>query len=322
MILSCSAGAAPADASTSDTTEIERLDREASERMAVRLEATGDYRILRRLKSRTAYAKPDGTHVMRAVYLDLETTGLDPSVDEIVEIALVPFDCSSDGRVFAVHEPFERLRDPGRPIPPPVTALTGIDDAMVAGLSIDPVEIECFLGPAELILAHNAGFDRRFAERFCGAFARLPWGCSWREVPWAAEGFTEGAKLGQLLAGAGLFHDGHRAVHDCRAGLELLARPLPRSGRTGLALLLESTRATRWRVRAVAAPFEKREALKSRSYRWDPGEGRWTKGWFADVAGSDLDAECDFLRREIYGRHDARIDVRRIDAVDRYSDRI
>ncbi len=272
------------------------------------------------MRPRAACCEPDGTPTRRGVYLDLETTGLDPLTDEIVEIALVPFDYGADGRIFAIHESFERLRDPGRPVPPAVTSLTGIDDAMVAGRSVDPAEVESFLGPAVLVVAHNAGFDRRFAERFCGAFARLPWACSWREIPWADEGFTEGAKLAQLLGAAGLFHDGHRAADDCFAGLELLSRRLPRSGRLGLDMLLESARTPRWRVRAVAAPFEMRESLKRRGYRWDPGENGLPKAWFTDVAGDALEAERDFLRREIYLR-DVDIEARRIDAFDRYSDR-
>jgi DNA polymerase III subunit epsilon len=292
------------------------------ERMAALLQSSGRYRILRRLEKRSAYHSPDGTQVRRAIFLDVETTGLDPASDAIIEMAMVPFDFSSDGRIFSVHEPFSRFRDPGRPIPTTVAAITGITDEMVAGKSIEPLEIEAFLGQAVVVIAHHAGFDRRFAERFCGAFARLPWACSWSEIPWAEEGFTEGAKLGQLAAACGFFHDGHRAVHDCLAGLEILSRVLPRSGRRGLDVLLESARVPRWRVRAVGAPFELRESLKRRGYRfWDPGENGRPRAWFADVSDGGLDAERSFLLREIYRRDDVDIDARRIDAFDRYSDR-
>ncbi len=61
---------------------------------------------------------------------------------------MLPFDYTDDGRIFAVHEPFDALRDSGRPIPAAVTALTGITDAMVAGASIDPAEVASFLRPA------------------------------------------------------------------------------------------------------------------------------------------------------------------------------
>lgn len=290
------------------------------ERMAAILESSGRYRILRRLEPRAAYHVPDGTPTRRAVFLDLETTGLDPATDEIVEIAMVPFDFTADGRIFSVHEPFERFRDPGRPIPAEVVALTGITDKMVAGSSIDPAEIDAFVGPTTVLaIAHHANFDRRFAERFCPSFANLSWACSWSEIPWAEEGF-EGTKLIHLAAGCGFFHEGHRAVHDCRAGIELLSRALPRSGRRGLDVLLESARAPRWRLSAVGAPFELRQALKVRGYRWDPGEDGRPKAWFIDVADGAVDAERDFLRREIY-RRDIDVDARRLDAFDRYSDR-
>lgn len=291
-----------------------------SERMAALLEAGGRYRILRRFEARAAYHAPDGTPTRRAVFLDLETTGLDPSRDAIIEIAMVPFDYGPDGRIFAVHESFSRFRDPDRPIPPEIVALTGITDHMVTGSALDPAEIEAALAGADLVVAHNCGFDRRFAERFCAAFARLPWACSWAEIPWAAEGFRDGTKLANLAAACGFFHDGHRAEHDCRAGIELLSRALPRSGRLALAVLLESARTPRWRIHAVGAPFELRESLKRRGYRWNPGDDGGPRAWFVDVADGALEAERDFLRREIC-RRDVDVEARRIDALDRYSDR-
>ncbi|GAB9241382.1 3'-5' exonuclease [Bradyrhizobium diazoefficiens] len=290
------------------------------ERMAKILEASGQFRILRRLEPQSAYHSPDGTALHRGIFLDTETTGLDPARDEIIELGMVTFDFSSDGRIFAVGESFSRFRDPGRPVPAAVTALTGITDEMVAGQSIDPAEVTAFLGDAVLVVAHNAAFDRRFAERFCGSFVQVAWACSLHEVPWVEEGFTEGTKLSHIAAACGFFHDGHRAVHDCRAGLEILSRALPRSGRRALDVLLESARAPRWRIRAAGAPFELRDILKTRGYRWDPGENGRPRAWFVDLADEAVDAERDFLRREIY-RRDVDVDARRIDAFDRYSDR-
>jgi DNA polymerase-3 subunit epsilon len=317
MILLNSTGATPEYALTSDA-GTRCLDRESLERMAARLEASGGYRILRRLEPRENYHVPDGTPTRRGVFVDVETTGLDPATDEIVELPMVPFDFSSGGRIFAVHGSFSRFRDPGRPIPAAVTALTGISDAMVAGASVDAAEIEAFIGPAALVVAHNAAFDRRFMERLCGAFATLPWACSWAEVPWADEGL-DSAKLAHLAAAHGFFHEGHRAVHDCRAGIEILSRTLPRSGRSALGVLLESARQPRWRVSAVRAPFERKDSLKRRGYRWCDGSDGRARAWNVDVADHALETELAFLRSEIYRRHDADIDARSISAFERYS---
>lgn len=312
------AGLAPEEAPMSDTTGTRCVERESLERMAALLEASGSYRILRRLKPRETYHIPDGTPTLRGIFLDVETTGLDCATDEIVELALVPFDFAPDGRIFTVHEPFSRFRDPGRPIPAAVTALTGINDTMVAGTSIEASEIEKFLGPAALVIAHNAGFDRLFMERLCGAFATLRWACSWAEVPWADEGF-DSAKLAHLAAAQGFFHDGHRAVYDCYAGIEILARTLPRSGRTALRVLLESARQPRWRIWAVGAPFERKDSLKRRGYRWCGGGDGRARAWNVEVADQALESELAFLRREIYRREDVDIDTRRISAFERYS---
>ncbi len=262
---------------------------------------------------------PDGTPTRRGIFLDVETTGLDPVTDEVVELAMLPFDYTDDGRIFAVHEPFEALRDPGRPIPPEVTALTGINDSMVAGTAINPGEVADFVrrSAAFLLISHNAQFDRPFCEKFCPDFATAAWACSWREIPWKSEGF-DGARLSQLASGHGLFFDGHRAVHDCRAGIEILARPLPRSGRRALAVLLESARAQRWRVWAAGAPYGKRTALKGRGYRWNDGNDGRPKSWHFDVVADALDAERRFLCSEIYGR-EVDIDARLVTAFDRYS---
>ena len=86
------------------------------------------------------------------------------------------------------------------------------------------------------------------------------------EMPGIAP-LPESARLSNLANGYGLFFDGHRALNDCEATVELLSRPLPRSGETGLAAILESARRPRWRICAVGAPFSVRETLKLRNYR-------------------------------------------------------
>ena len=61
------------------------------------------------------------------VVFDLETTGLFPRKDRILEIAAVKM--NPDG----TEERLEHLVNPGIPIPPETTAIHGVDDAMVKG---------------------------------------------------------------------------------------------------------------------------------------------------------------------------------------------
>lgn len=303
-----------------DPMEIPSIADQDLERHALLLETSCDYRVLRRLKRpATSSSYRDVIAGRSGIFVDVETTGLDPVDDEIIELAMLAFTYSTDGSFCIAGESFEGLRDPGKPIPSLVTDLTGIDDAMVSGKSIDLEEVWTFVRNVDLIVAHNAAFDRQFCERFCGVFSEKPWACSFREIDWKNEGF-EGAKLGQIAAGHGLFFDGHRAFDDCVAGLEILSRELPRSRRPALAVLLESARRPQWRIRAIDAPFAARSILKSRNYRWNDGSNGAPRAWYVDVDESALDAETDFLRQSVYGRHVV-IDARRFTALDRYSER-
>jgi DNA polymerase-3 subunit epsilon len=289
------------------------------EAIATRLEESGDYRVIRRLKERDLFRADDGTQKRIGLILDAETTGLDPARDEIIELAMLKFEYGSDGTIYRVLDQFARLREPTVSIPIDITKLTGITSEMVAGKVITPEEVEHFGSPAAIVIAHNAGFDRRFVERAFPVFNTKPWACSMSQVDWEQEGF-DGTKLGYLLGGCGLFHDGHRADEDCRALLEILSRPLPSTGEVGLKRLLDTARQPTMRVWAENAPFDFKDILKARGYRWNDGSDGRPRSWWKDLHMDVLEGELAFLRAEIF-QYDADIPVRRVTAVDRFSDR-
>lgn len=290
------------------------------EAMAETLEKSGRFRVLRRLAPMTGKDEAHAGPTRHGLLLDLETTGLDPRSEEVIEIAMLPFAYTDDGRIIEVGQPLERLRQPTKPIPATITALTGITDAMVAGHTIDPIDIEAFVAPADLVIAHNSRFDRPFAERLHPAFVDKPWACSMTQALWDAHGF-EGVKLKYLLTAAGLYHDGHRALDDCRAAIELLSRPLGDSGRTALAHVLEASAKTTMRIWAAGAPFEMKDLLRARFYRWNPGVDERPRAWFLDVDETAAEAEIAFLRAEI-ARPDWSPITTRITARERFSARV
>ena len=202
--------------------------------MAEALSRSADYRVLRRLVPRTTFTPSVGEGTKTGILLDTETTGLDPRKDEVIELGMVKFDYLPDGRVVGVRDVFSSFNEPSVPIPTEVTALTGITDEMVAGQRIDEAVVSAFVEDAVIVIAHNASFDRKLAERYWPVFERRAWGCSATEVEWRQHGF-EGSRLGYLLNGAGFFHQAHRAVDDCHALLEILALQLPTTGTTALA---------------------------------------------------------------------------------------
>lgn len=287
--------------------------------MAAALDESGQYRVLRKLQPRHEIEPADGSPTRMGIFLDLETTGTDPARDEIIEFAMVPFTYALDGRIFEVGEPYQRLRQPSTPIPPETTRITGIDDAMVEGQTIDPDEVSAFAAGAAIIIAHNASFDRRFEERFASSFNTKAWACSMTQVDWVGEGF-EGTKLSYIAGSCGFFYDRHRATNDCYAGIEILSRRMATSGQPAFASLLAAARKPTWRIWAENSPFELKDALKARGYRWNPDGSGSPKAWFIDVDDAGREEEMAFLRREIYQRE---IDLlsRQISAYDRFSDR-
>ena len=247
-------------------------------------EASGEIRVLRRLAPARYAPRIEAPGIRLGLCVDVEATGLDTGTDEIVELAMLPFSYDRDHRIVAVHEPFEALNEPSRPIPAVVTALTGIDAAAVRGHAIRVEDVEAFAASAAVVIAHNSSYDRRLLERFAPIFRTKPWACTVEDASWAEEG-VESAKLAYVAAAFGLFADvRHRAVEDCRLLLEVLSRSAPVTGGTMLGKVLTSARRGRIRVSAHG-PFSAKDALKAAGYRWHPGGSASDrpKCWFKDV---------------------------------------
>jgi DNA polymerase-3 subunit epsilon len=295
------------------------------ERMIDTLEATGNFRVLRRFEARTQYAVPAPTTVLRrGLIVDVETTGLDVVSDRIIELGLVAFAFDSAGQVYSVDAKREWFEDPGIPIPPDAVQITGITDDMVRGQRIDDAAVQQEIARADIVIAHNASFDRRMLERRFPEFAKKHWGCSLNEVPWASFG-CRGAKLDYLLFQlCGEFHLGHRAGDDCLATLHVLAAP--RDGEaTPLTRLLERARRTTVRLSAIGSPIESKDLLKARGYRWfngSPTLPNKKKTWYKDIYAEDVGAEQQWLRDHVYhGVSNPPWQLEEFTAKERYSER-
>lgn len=290
------------------------------ETIAEQLEASDDYRVLRRLNLGSHFQTNTGGETFRAIFLDLETTGLNPDQDEIIEIGMVPFTYGPEGQIYSVENPYSKLREPSETISEEITKITNITNEMVQGKTIDPDEVFEFVKQAGLIIAHNASFDRVFLEKFSPQFADKPWACSMSQIPWKEEGF-DGTRLSHIAAGLGFFYEAHRAVEDCNAGIEVLSHTLPISGERALSKLLTEARQDTKRIWAVNAPYDFKDILKARGYRWNDGNDGRHKAWYLDVSEEAYGSECRFLESEIY-QTDINLPVTNFSAKDRFSKRV
>ena len=155
------------------------------------------------------------------VVVDLETTGGSAQYDRVMEVAAIRVENG------VIQDRFERLAEPGVPIPPFVTRITGINAALVRGKpsfeSLLPDLRRLFDGA--VVVAHNASFDCNFLSQ---AFSRtgldLPNDrlCTLRLARRLIPGLHS-YKLDSLCAFLGFsFVQRHRAGPDAEATLSVL----------------------------------------------------------------------------------------------------
>jgi DNA polymerase-3 subunit epsilon len=293
------------------------LTDEQAELLVQQLNANPNFRVLRKLTLQPAFAEPDGRPLAKGVIVDTETTGLNQETDKIMEIGLVVFEYDPEtGQVYRVLESFGALEDPGIPITPDITEITGITNEMVAGQHIDDTRVSELVSGASIVIAHNSKFDRPFLEQRFPVFEELPWGCSFAQVDWDGEGMGA-RKLDYIAFQFGFFFDAHRAETDCQALLTILQQDLPKSRIKVLKSLLNQLHQKDWTVYPVS-DFASKDLLKSRSYYWDAAR----KAWHRTLTGTEaITGEVAWLKESIFGGRNVKLEFEVRDALLRYSKR-
>ena len=82
----------------------------------------------------------------------------------------------------------------------------------------------------------------------------------------------------------------------------LLGRQLPVTGETVLAAMRRRALTPTVRLWAIRAPFESKEALRARGYRWMPEMRNGTeRAWWTDVAPEEEQAAHAWIRETVFG---------------------
>ena len=288
------------------------------------LHATGDYLVLRRfdLERDTRFTRKPAEGARIALCLDTETTGLSHTEDKIIELGIIAFEYNpATAEIIKVTGRYAGFEDPGFPLSEEVQEITGITDEMVAGQLFADDQVTTLAQQATLVIAHNAAFDRPFVEARFPVYANLSWACSMTQINWQAERITSRSLEYLLYKCGGWCINAHRAVSDAEGLLGLLLGQLPVSGTPIFSDLLARTEKTTSRVYAVSAPFDKKDLLKQRGYRWNNGS-KACKAWWRDVPLDAERAELDYLAEDIYpGGNTGAVEIGRIDALSRFSRR-
>ena len=192
------------------------------------------------------------------VALDLETTGLDPSRDVIIEVGAVKFDSHRK------LDEFCSFVNPGRPIPLKITQLTGISNSDVATappFSALRERLLRFVGDA-IVVGHNIGFDLGFLKQH-NCLGRNSFIDTFRLAAILMPHESR-YSLGKLVDSLGISPDvHHRALADAHASMELFRALQERADQLPLKTLQTLNRVAKdknWPLTLVFRDAERHQA--------------------------------------------------------------
>lgn len=104
--------------------------------------------------------------------------------------------------------------------------------------------------------------------------------------------------------------------------LEVLSNVLPGAVASSFGTLLTNARTASVRIWAEGAPFEHKDALRARGYRWSDGNNGSPRAWWKDVEEDAVEAEVSYLRTTFFANQPIDFPMRRITGLDRFSMRV
>jgi DNA polymerase-3 subunit epsilon len=145
---------------------------------------------------------------------------------------------------------------------------------MVKGERINWETVLGILNTSDIVVCHNATFDRKFLEQtpIGDNFKNTLFACTKNDIDWAAREYGAN-KLDYLNWKLGYFYDAHRAINDCWATLNLLMQE-PDAYRE-----LLSNCQDMHEVYALNAPYAVKDILKNSGFFWSNGESKPYKAW-------------------------------------------
>ncbi len=222
-----------------------------------------------------ATAPADGTpefprsSPQRLLILDTETTGLDPCQHQCIEVGAVLFDVPRRAVLSQISFLLPCDQNPAR-------SVNGIDPEVSRLPQPWPQALECFeamLAAADVVLAHNAAFDRQWFGQGPLPAIDKPWLCSMEDLRWPAERqlrATPSVRDLALAYGVPVWA-AHRALTDCIYLAQVFERcpELERLLQAGL----EPRRLYRARL-----SYEERHKAREAGFRWnEPISGAWSR---------------------------------------------
>lgn len=214
--------------------------------------------------------------------IDFESTGLDAKLDDVIEIGAVLWNTQEKCPLVL----YSTLVHTDKEVTQEITKITGITKEMITKYGEPP--LPAFSGllklarQAELIVAHNAKFDKEFFDALCARFQVVcdtPWACTISDVD-----YPDTIKHKNLISLAGE-HDfvnpfKHRALFDVLTMLRILSH-------YNIEEVLENAKMPKITLRAVVS-FADKDKAKQAGYSWNGEKKIWLKEFRQDRAAQEM----------------------------------
>ncbi|QIG68167.1 putative DNA polymerase III epsilon subunit protein [Rhizobium phage RHph_Y68] len=251
-------------------------------------------RVLTQMPREFPEREPIG-NVYEATYVDFETTGLNTEEAEPTQIGWVRFQFDDAYRITKVVRTGLKHNIPKGDVEESAARLTGLtkEKLVEIGEMITQDDFSDAFEGVEFALAHNARFDRRYVDRFWN-HEPLVWGCTNADLNLRERYMIPSNSLGILMAYLKDWFFGHHdALEDSWAGVHLADMFLEE--------LVKKIFTPSYDVFAYDSPFESKDALKYRGYRWkNEGKVWWLPGLDEEKAKTEL----EFLKPYCRGREE------------------
>lgn len=209
--------------------------------------------------------------------IDTETSGLDPAVDKVVELAAILYSVDHQTILHQMSSICEAQENGAEHINRiPIDALRSTN-ALLETRSISL--FEAMAQEANFIVAHNADFDKQWfvGEAGKALFNRetqrpLRWLCTMSDFTWPQQN-RQGDSLINLALAHGIgVSSAHRALADC----QLIAALFDRVSKEELVLMLSEALVPRYLYEANVS-YENRQLAKDVGFKWQSDKRQWVR---------------------------------------------
>jgi DNA polymerase-3 subunit epsilon len=227
--------------------------------------------------------------VRRCLIIDTETTGTDATKDRMIEFAGILYSVTNKTILAQYSTLFPSPDNAAEHVNRiPVGALAEMAEVNLRNNEM----IRNLLAAADVIVAHNADFDKQFfkPEDYFSEAAKQdwPWVCTWADFEWPGEHKSKGLAMLALDFGIPVV-DVHRALNDCIYITKLFNVMDDLPGMFTKAMRPKAT------FQSMARPFDDNDLVKSHGFRWT---GDKVTGWRRTMAVADA-ALLPFPVREV-----------------------